>query len=76
MLAPTKTKRLPDGRNYRASNAKGYVPMLELDDGQRLTEGAAIVQCIADQAPASHLAPANGTMAAAWRRRFAARPAR
>ena len=35
--------------------------MLELDNGQRLREGPAIVQYIADQAPASKLAPANGT---------------
>ena len=63
VLAPTKTKQLPDGSDFRAINAKGYVPMLELDDGQRLTEGAAIVQYIADQAPDKHLAPANGTMA-------------
>ena len=63
VLAPTKTKLLPDGSDYRAINPKGYVPMLELDDGQRLTEGVAIVQYIADQAPASGLAPANGTMA-------------
>ncbi len=63
VLAPTKTKLLPDGSDYRAINAKGYVPLLELDDGQRLTEGAAIVQYIADQAPAKGLAPANGTMA-------------
>lgn len=63
VLAPTSTKLLPDGSDYRAINAKGYVPMLELDDGTRLTEGAAIVQYIADQAPASQLAPANGTLA-------------
>jgi len=63
VLAPTKTKLLPDGSDYRAINPKGYVPMLELDDGQRLTEGAAIVQYIADQAPDKQLAPANGTLA-------------
>ena len=63
VLAPTKTKLLPDGSDFRAINAKGYVPLLELDDGQRLTEGAAILQYIADQAPDKHLAPANGTMA-------------
>ena len=63
MLASTKTKLLPDGSDFRAINPKGYVPMLELDDGQRLTEGAAIVQYIADLAPTSGLAPANGTMA-------------
>jgi glutathione S-transferase len=63
VLAPTKTKLLPDGSDFRAINPKGYVPMLELDDGQRLTEGVAIVQYIADQAPDRQLAPANGTMA-------------
>jgi glutathione S-transferase len=63
VLAPTKTKLLPDGSDFRAINAKGYVPMLELDDGQRLTEGVAIVQYIADQVPDQQLAPANGTLA-------------
>jgi glutathione S-transferase len=36
--------------------------MLELDDGTRLREGPAIVQYIADLAPAKNLAPAAGTM--------------
>ena len=62
-LASTKTKKLADGSDFNAINSKSYVPVLELADGQRLTEGPAIVQYIADQAPASHLAPANGTMA-------------
>jgi len=63
VLASTKTKKLADGTDYLTINSKGQVPTLELDDGQRLTEGPAIVQYIADQAPASHLAPAAGTMA-------------
>lgn len=42
---------------------KGYVPILVLDDGSVLTEGAVIVQYIADQVPLKNLAPANGTMA-------------
>ena len=63
IAAPTKTKKLPDGTDYLTINPRGYVPLLELDDGQRMTEGPAIVQYIADQAPAKHLAPANGTMA-------------
>jgi glutathione S-transferase len=63
VLAPTKTKLLPDGTDFRTINAKGYVPMLELDNGERLTEGAAIIQYIADQAPQLGLAPANGTLA-------------
>ena len=43
-------------------NPKGQVPALELDSGEILTEGPAIVQYIADQAPKSGLAPANGTI--------------
>jgi glutathione S-transferase len=63
VLASTKTKKLADGSDYLGINPKGQVPLLELDDGQRLSEGPAIVQYIADQAPASGLAPAFGTMA-------------
>lgn len=43
-------------------NPKGYVPVLELDDGQRLAEGVAIVQYLADQKPEAKLAPKNGTL--------------
>jgi glutathione S-transferase len=58
----TKTHKVEDGTNFYTINPKGYVPVLELDDGQRLTEGPAIVQYIADRNPASALAPAAGTM--------------
>ena len=58
----TKTHKVEDGRDFYSVNPKGYVPVLELDDGQRLTEGPAIVQYIADQKPASGLAPAAGSM--------------
>ena len=47
--------------DYWDVNPKGYVPALELDDGQVLTEGPAIVQYLADRAPDSGLAPANGS---------------
>ncbi|HSV70092.1 MAG TPA: glutathione transferase GstA [Methylibium sp.] len=63
VLASTKTHQLADGTDYYTINPKGYVPLLELDDGSRLTEGPAIVQYVADQVPASGLAPAAGTMA-------------
>ncbi len=56
-----KTHKLADGGDFYAVNQKGSVPVLELDNGERLTEGPAIVQYIADLAPASRLAPANGT---------------
>jgi len=62
VLASTKTKKLADGTDYLTINPLGYVPLLELDDGQRLHECAVIVQYIADQAPAKKLIPAAGTM--------------
>ncbi|MBI4693019.1 MAG: glutathione transferase GstA [Gammaproteobacteria bacterium] len=58
-----KTKQMESGRDFLTINPHGYVPVLELDDGTRLTELPAIVQYVADQAPASGLAPANGTIA-------------
>lgn len=61
--ASTKTHKLDDGTDYYTINPKGYVPVLEFDDGQRLTEGPAIVQYIADQVPDRKLAPPAGTMA-------------
>ena len=63
VLASTKTHKLADGTDYYGINPKGYVPLLELDNGERLSEGPVIVQYIADQVPAKKLAPANGTMA-------------
>ena len=62
VLASTKTHQLEDGTDYYTINPLGYVPVLELDDGTRLTEGPAIVQYIADQVPGKKLAPANGTV--------------
>jgi glutathione S-transferase len=52
------TKKTGSGEDYLAINVKGAVPALKLDNGQVLTEGAAIQQYIADQAPAKKLAPA------------------
>jgi glutathione S-transferase len=59
----TKTHKMADGGDFYAVNAKGYVPVLELDGGERLTEGQAIVQYLADQAPDKQLAPPNGSFA-------------
>ena len=56
-----KEKLVEGGGNYRQVNAKGYVPALELDNGQVLTEGPAIVQYLADQKPDSGLAPKAGS---------------
>lgn len=64
-LAKTNLKehQLEDGSDYYPVAPKGQVPLLELDDGEHLSEGPAITQYIADKVPAKHLAPANGTMA-------------
>ncbi|HEX6704792.1 MAG TPA: glutathione transferase GstA [Albitalea sp.] len=62
VLASTKSHTLQDGTDYYTINPKGYVPLLEFDDGTRLAEGPAIVQWIADQVPQKKLAPAAGTM--------------
>ena len=56
-----QSKTIAREGDYWHVNPKGYVPALELDDGQVLTEGPAIVQYLADRAPDSGLAPANGT---------------
>lgn len=55
-----KSKTVAAEGDFWSVNAKGYVPALALDDGQVLTEGPAIVQYLADLAPSSGLAPANG----------------
>jgi glutathione S-transferase len=56
-----KTKRLGDGSDYRAIYALGLVPSLRTDDGQLLTENAAILQYVADRRPQSGLAPTDPT---------------
>jgi glutathione S-transferase len=58
----TKAGKTASGADFRAINPKGYVPTLQLDDGQVLTEGAAIVQYLADGKPDAMLAPPPGTM--------------
>jgi glutathione S-transferase len=48
---------LPDGSDYATVNPRLYVPILEFEDGSRLSEVAVILQYLADQAPGSGLAP-------------------
>lgn len=49
--------------DYYAINPKGVVPTLELDDGERLTEGPVIAQLVCDRAGRTDLMPTAGTMA-------------
>lgn len=54
------THRLADGSDYHAINPRGYVPLLELDDGSRHTEAAALLQYIGDLDASRRLLPAGG----------------
>ncbi|QSQ13111.1 glutathione transferase GstA [Myxococcus landrumensis] len=56
----TQTKAMEGGGDFWKVNPKGYVPALEFEPGDVLTEGPAIVQYLGDQRPASGLvAPAG-----------------
>ena len=57
-----KTKTVVRDGDFWDVNPKGYVPALVLDDGAVLTEGPAIVQYLADLAPAAALAPPGGSL--------------
>ena len=57
-LAAKKTK---GGADFKQINGKGYVPTLQLDDGQVLTEVPVVLQYIGDQKPDSGLVPKPGT---------------
>ncbi|MDF3199880.1 glutathione transferase GstA [Pseudomonas sp. 1912-s] len=54
-------KLTAEGDDFLQINPKGYVAALQLDNGEVLTEGAAILQYLADQVPAAGLAPVNGS---------------
>jgi len=58
----TTTHLTEGGADFKAINPKGYVPALVLETGDVVTEGAAVVQYIADRFPEAGLAPANGTL--------------
>jgi glutathione S-transferase len=55
-----KSKRLLDGQDFLAINPLGLVPTIRTDDGEVLTENAAILQYIADRFPGAKLSPRDG----------------
>jgi glutathione S-transferase len=60
-LAHIWTKKVvDDGSDFRSVSPKGAVPVLVLENGERLTESAAVLQCIADLKPEAGLAPRFG----------------
>jgi glutathione S-transferase len=62
VLVDLQTKKTKDGQDFLKVSPNGYVPALQLDSGEILTEGPAIVQYLADQKPDAKLAPPNGTL--------------
>lgn len=58
----TGTKKTASGADFYTINPKGYVPALQLDNGEVLTEGPVISQYLADSKPGNTLVPAAGTM--------------
>ncbi|MGF6754641.1 glutathione transferase GstA [Paraburkholderia sp. GAS42] len=57
-----QTHTLASGEDFYAISPRGYVPMLELDDGSRHTEAAALLQYVADLDPRHALIPAPGSL--------------
>ncbi|WP_295802249.1 glutathione transferase GstA [uncultured Microbulbifer sp.] len=57
-----QTKKIETGGDYREINPKGYVPALQLEGGEVLTECQAILQFLAEQKPEKMLAPEFGTL--------------
>jgi glutathione S-transferase len=55
------SKTTADGDDFLAINPKGYVAALQLDNGEVLTEGPAILQYLADLQPQAKLAAAQET---------------
>lgn len=56
-----QTHKTEHGVDFLALNPKGYVPALQLDDSQVLTENVAVLQYVADLTPQARLAPPAGS---------------
>ena len=56
-----RTHQTASGEDYYRINPKGSVPLLETDEGMRLTEGPIIAQYIADKTGNAELMPPAGT---------------
>lgn len=52
-----RAKKLENGEDFFKVNPKGQVPTLQLDNGEILTEGVAIVQYMASLAPEKKIIP-------------------
>jgi glutathione S-transferase len=56
-----RARTTASGRAFAEINPKGYVPAIEVRDGEVMTEVSALIQYLADQAPQAGLMPAVGT---------------
>ena len=62
-LVHLRTKTIAEGDgDFRSISPKGAVPVLVLENGERLTESAAVLQYIADLKPERGLAPPPGNV--------------
>lgn len=66
----TAAGKTESGRDYRKINANGYVPSLETEGGETLSEGVAILQFIADNNADRGYAPASGSLERARLQQF------
>ncbi len=61
MRVSLKDKRTADGGDYNSINPKGYVPSLQLDNNEVLTENTALLAYLGEQSPQSRLIAPAGT---------------
>jgi glutathione S-transferase len=62
-----RSKKFGDGQDFLEINPRGFVPVLELDDGSRLSECSAILQFLAERYPEARLGPsADGLNRFRW----------
>lgn len=62
ILVDLASRTTAAGTDFTRINPRGYVPVLELPNGEYLSESAAILQYLADIAPRAELAPAHATL--------------
>ena len=55
----SKTKRTVEGDDYRQVHPLGLVPVLRTEDGDLLSENAAVLQYVAERFPEANLAPTD-----------------
>ena len=60
-LPPAGAHTTETGEDYFQINPRGYVPYLKIDADAALSEGAAILQYLADQRPEASMSPREGT---------------